>query len=150
MCHDFLNCVCGWNLRGRVASAVSQSTTVLDLSAKKSSVDRTKPPRRLSIPNKTSSSSVTSVSESKVKRSGIVARSLNETPFSSVLRSAARRKAEDLSSSAYWLTHIKLAESVGKHSISLGFFKLALHAGCEVKINANSSFHESFDLVNKP
>ncbi|CAA7035051.1 unnamed protein product [Microthlaspi erraticum] len=126
--------------RGRVASAVSQSTTVLDLSAKKSSVDRSKPPRRLSIPNKYSSnssvksvsSSVTSVSESKVKRSGIVARSLNETtPFSSVLRSATRRKAEDLSSSAYWLTHIKLAESVGKHSISLGFFKLALHAGCE-------------------
>uniref|UniRef100_A0A1J3I721 Uncharacterized protein n=2 Tax=Noccaea caerulescens TaxID=107243 RepID=A0A1J3I721_NOCCA len=124
--------------RGRVASAVSQSTTVLDLSAKKS-VDRTKPPRRLSIPNKTSSnssvksvsSSITCVSESKVKRSGIVARSVNETPFSSVLRSATRIKAEDLSSSTYWLTHIKLAESVGKHSISLGFFKLALHAGCE-------------------
>jgi hypothetical protein len=42
-----------------------------------------------------------------------------------------RKKVEDLSSSTYWLTHIKLAESVAKHSISLGFFKLALHAGCE-------------------
>ncbi|KFK27984.1 hypothetical protein AALP_AA8G456700 [Arabis alpina] len=124
--------------RGRAASAVSQSTTVLDLSGKKS-VDRTKPPRRLSIPNKPTSSSsvksvsssVTSASESKVKRSGS-ARSLNETPGStSVVRSVNRRKVEDLSSSTYWLSHIKLAESVAKHSISLGFFKLALHAGCE-------------------
>ncbi|CAE6255063.1 unnamed protein product [Arabidopsis arenosa] len=128
--------------RGRVASAVSQSTTVLDLSGKKS-VDRTKlPPRRLSIPNKPTSnssvksvrSSVTSLSEVKPKRSAIVARSFNETttPVSSNLRSSVtRKKVEDLSSSSYWLTHIKLAESVAKHSISLGFFKLALHAGCE-------------------
>ncbi|KAL1203894.1 hypothetical protein V5N11_011741 [Cardamine amara subsp. amara] len=125
--------------RGRVASAVSQSTTVLDLSGKKS-VDRTKlPPRRLSIPNKPTSnssvksvsSSITSLSESKAKRSGI-ARSLNVTPVSSNLRSSVtRRKVEDLSSSNYWLTHIKLSESVAKHPISLGFFKLALHAGCE-------------------
>ena len=128
------------DLRGRVASAVSQSTTVLDLSAKKS-VDRAKPPRRMSIPNKASSnssarsvsSSVTSLSETKAKRPVGSARSLNVTPVSSVMRTAARRKVEDLSSSAYWLTHIKLAESVAKHSISLGFFKLALHAGCEVK-----------------
>ncbi|XP_010444104.1 PREDICTED: uncharacterized protein LOC104726853 [Camelina sativa] len=128
--------------RGRVASAVSQSTTVLDLSGKKSVVDRTKlPPRRLSIPNKSTSnssvrsvsSSVTSLSETKPKRSGIVSRIFNETtPVSSNLRSSVtRRKPEDLSSSTYWLTHIKLAESVAKHSISLGFFKLALHAGCE-------------------
>lgn len=134
--------MCGLNRRGRVASAVSQSTTVLDLSGKKS-VDRTKlPPRRLSIPNKSTSnssvksvsSSITSLSESKPKRSGIVARSFNETtPVSSNLRSSVtRRKPEDLCSSTYWLTHIKLAESVAKHSISLGFFKLALHAGCEV------------------
>ncbi|CAN6814419.1 unnamed protein product [Brassica oleracea] len=124
--------------RGRVASAVSQSTTVLDLSAKKS-VDRAKPPRRMSIPNKASSnssarsvsSSVTSLSETKAKRPVGSTRSLNVTPVSSVMRTAARRKVEDLSSSAYWLTHIKLAESVAKHSISLGFFKLALHAGCE-------------------
>ncbi|CAN7023469.1 hypothetical protein IGI04_023838 [Brassica rapa subsp. trilocularis] len=124
--------------RGRVASAVSQSTTVLDLSAKKS-VDRAKPPRRMSIPNKASSnssvrsvsSSVTSLSETKAKRPVGSARSLNVTPVSSVMRSGVRRKVEDLSSSTYWLTHIKLAESVAKHSISLGFFKLALHAGCE-------------------
>ncbi|CAD5335640.1 unnamed protein product [Arabidopsis thaliana] len=128
--------------RARVVSAVSQSTTVLDLSGKKS-VDRTKlPPRRLSIPNKPTSnssvksvsSSITSLSEVKPKRSRIVARSLNETtpPVSSNLRSSVtRKKVEDLSSSTYWLTHIKLAESVAKHSISLGFFKLALHAGCE-------------------
>ncbi|KAJ0231361.1 Microtubule-associated futsch-like protein [Hirschfeldia incana] len=130
--------------RGRVASAVSQSTTVLDLSAKKSvGVDRAKPPRRMSIPNKTSSnssvrsvsSSVTSLSETKAKRPGggysNPPRSLNVTPVSSVTRSGARRRVEDLSSSAYWMAHIKLAESVEKHSISLGFFKLALHAGCE-------------------
>ncbi|KAL0721245.1 hypothetical protein Bca4012_035844 [Brassica carinata] len=125
--------------RGRVASAVSQSTTVLDLSAKKS-VDRAKPPRRMSIPNKASSnssvrsvsSSVTSLSETKAKRPGsYTARSLNVTPVSGAMRSGARRKVEDLSSSTYWLAHIKLAESVAKHSISLGFFKLALHAGCE-------------------
>ncbi|ESQ31666.1 hypothetical protein EUTSA_v10004313mg [Eutrema salsugineum] len=123
--------------RGRVASAVSQSTTALDFSAAKKSVDRTKPPRRLSIPTKTSSNSsvksastITSVSESKAKRSAN-ARSFNETPVSSVLRSVTRKKVEDLSSSTYWLSHIKLAESVAKHSISLGFFKLALHSGCE-------------------
>ncbi|KAG2326928.1 hypothetical protein Bca52824_009656 [Brassica carinata] len=125
--------------RGRVASAVSQSTTVLDLSAKKS-VDRAKPPRRMSIPNKASSnssvrsvsSSVTSLSEAKAKRpGGYTARSLNVTPVSGAMRSVARRKVEDLSSSTYWLAHVKLAESVAKHSISLGFFKLALHAGCE-------------------
>ncbi|CAH8353911.1 unnamed protein product [Eruca vesicaria subsp. sativa] len=129
--------------RGRVASVVSQSTTVLDLSAKKS-VERAKlPPRRMSIPNKASSnssvsrsvsSSVTSLSESKGKRpGGNVRRSLKEEmPVSSVMRSGARRKVvEDLTSCSYWMAHIKLAESVGKHSISLGFFKLALHAGCE-------------------
>ncbi|CAN8264632.1 unnamed protein product [Cochlearia groenlandica] len=123
--------------RARVLSAVSQSTTVLDLSAKKS-VDRSKPPRRLSIPTKTTSSNssvksvsgVSSASESKAKRTGF-AKSLTETTFSSEMRSLSRRKVENLCSSTYWLAHINLSESAGKHSISLGFFKLALLAGCE-------------------
>ncbi|XP_010550613.1 PREDICTED: protein SDE2 homolog [Tarenaya hassleriana] len=121
--------------RGRVASAVSQSTTALDLSAK--DYGSAKPARRFSIPAKAvgnsackSLSSLTPVSENRAKRSGN-GRGMTEKPVSNALRSANRKKVEDLSSATYWLSHIKLSESTGKHSIALGFFKLAHHAGCK-------------------
>ncbi|KAF2315983.1 hypothetical protein GH714_040778 [Hevea brasiliensis] len=44
---------------------------------------------------------------------------------------ASRKRFNTLASASYWLSQIKLSESAVKHSISLGFFKLALEAGCE-------------------
>ena len=53
-----------------------------------------------------------------------------QTSVSDILRSTAR-KFSLLSSASYWLNQILLSESAAKHRISLGFFKLALEAGCE-------------------
>jgi hypothetical protein len=46
-------------------------------------------------------------------------------------KSAQRRKFSTLRSASYWLAQIKLAESAGKHGISLGFFRLALESTAE-------------------
>ncbi|XP_042496621.1 uncharacterized protein LOC122075606 isoform X2 [Macadamia integrifolia] len=120
--------------RGRPASNVSKSVSVLDLSGKDKS---TKPPRRLSIPAKSAISPlsrpagiITPISESRPKRS-VNDQGKNETPVSEVSKSLNRKKFSVLSSASYWLSQIKLSESAAKHSISLGFFKLALEAGCE-------------------
>uniref|UniRef100_A0A6V7QQD5 Uncharacterized protein n=1 Tax=Ananas comosus var. bracteatus TaxID=296719 RepID=A0A6V7QQD5_ANACO len=114
-------------------SAVSQSVSVLDLSGKDKSA---KPPRRLSIPTKTATGprpapigSVTPTSQTRNVRSD--GQEKSDTPASDVSRSASRRKFSTLSSVSYWLTQIKLAEASSKHSVSLGFFKLALESGCE-------------------
>ncbi|KAK6920835.1 hypothetical protein RJ641_014513 [Dillenia turbinata] len=119
--------------RGR-PSSVSKSVGVLDLSAKEKTA---KPPRRFSIPPKSSTSprprggtSITAVSETR-SRSSIVSQGKSDTPLSDVSKSSARRRFSVLSSASYWLSQIKLSESAAKHSISLGFFKLALEAGCE-------------------
>ncbi|KAM6569739.1 hypothetical protein CsatB_017724 [Cannabis sativa] len=118
--------------RMRVTSSVSKSVSVLDLSGKDKSA---KPPRRLSIPAKSSASpaprlasSITPIAEVKMKRSENIQKR-TETPF--LTRSTSRKKFSVLSSASYWLSQIKLSESSNKHSISLGFFKLALEAGCE-------------------
>ncbi|KAJ8771881.1 hypothetical protein K2173_027058 [Erythroxylum novogranatense] len=117
--------------RGRVAGAVSKSVSVLDLSGKEKSA---KPPRRLSIPTKSVPSpvtrptlNITPIPEARIKRTNN-GQNKNETPASSVSRTASRNR---LTSSAYWLSQIKLSESAAKHSLSLGFFKLALEAGCK-------------------
>ncbi|KAL2538596.1 Uncharacterized protein Fot_19987 [Forsythia ovata] len=73
--------------RGKLASSVSKSVGVFDLSDKKPA----KPPN-------------------------------------------SRKKFSVLSSSSYWLSHIKLSEAAAKHLISLGFLKLALEAGCEFQV----------------
>ncbi|GAV76929.1 hypothetical protein CFOL_v3_20402 [Cephalotus follicularis] len=120
--------------RGRPASTVSKSVGVLDLSGKEKSA---KPPRRLSIPAKSTVSpapkllgNITPISETRGRRSPNN-QGKSETPLSDVPRSASRKKFSHLSSTSYWLQQIKLSESAAKHSISLGFFKLALEAGCE-------------------
>lgn len=46
-------------------------------------------------------------------------------------KSVQRRKFSTLRSASYWLAQIKLAESAGKHGISLGFFRLALESTAE-------------------
>ncbi|KAJ4973720.1 hypothetical protein NE237_006894 [Protea cynaroides] len=119
--------------RGRPASNVSKSVSILDLSGDKS----TKPPRRLSIPAKSAISplprpagTITPISESRGKKLGN-GQGKSETPVSEVSKSLNRKKFSVLSSASYWLSQIKQSESAAKHSISLGFFKLALEAGCE-------------------
>lgn len=128
--------------RAKPYSAVSQSVSVLDLSGKDKSA---KPPRRLSIPTKTATGprpapigSVTPTSQTRNVRSD--GQEKSDTPASDVSRSASRRKFSTLSSVSYWLTQIKLAEASSKHSVSLGFFKLALESGCEVCINYFSTY----------
>ncbi|KAJ7956355.1 microtubule-associated protein futsch-like isoform X2 [Quillaja saponaria] len=120
--------------RGRPGSSVSKSVGVLDLSGKDKSA---KPPRRLSIPTKSSvtptgtlAGNITPISETRTRRSAN-GQSKTETPVSDLARSTGRKKFRSLSSASYWLSQIKLSESAVKHSISLGFFKLALEAGCE-------------------
>ncbi|CAH9092528.1 unnamed protein product [Cuscuta europaea] len=120
--------------------SVSKSISVLDLNHSK---DRpAKPPRRMSNPSNSAGSpaasaqagNVTPISEAtRSKRSNLgnnEGRSDTPTP-SDVSRSLIRRKFSVISSASYWLTQIKLSESAAKHSISLGFFKLGLEAGCE-------------------
>ncbi|PIA27926.1 hypothetical protein AQUCO_07400040v1 [Aquilegia coerulea] len=136
--------------RVRPTSNVSKSVSVLDLSGKDKSA---KPPRRLSIPAKSAVSPlprptgmITPISETRMKRStngqgksgtpaSDVSKSVTQgksgTPASDVSRSMTQKKFNLLSSASYWLSQIKLSESAAKHSISLGFFKLALESGCE-------------------
>ncbi|KAG1335464.1 hypothetical protein COCNU_03G015830 [Cocos nucifera] len=119
--------------RGRPPSVVSKSVSALDISGKEKSA---KPPRRLSIPTKPTASprpvpfgSITPISETRMKRSNTPGKS--DTPVSDVSKSMSRRKFSVISSVSYWLAQIKLSESASKHSISLGFFKLAMESGCE-------------------
>ncbi|XP_008239861.1 PREDICTED: uncharacterized protein LOC103338439 [Prunus mume] len=116
--------------RGKPASTLSKSMGVLDLSGKDKPA---KPPRRLSNPPKPAGTpapkllgNITPISEARSRRSV-----KSETPASDVSKSTSRKKFSVLSSASYWLTQIKLSEAAGKHSISLGLFKLALEAGCE-------------------
>lgn len=111
------------------------SVSALDISGKEKSA---KPPRRLSIPTKPTASprqvplgSITPISETRMKRN---TPGKNDTPVSDVSKSISRRKFSVIYSVSYWLAQIKLSESTSKHSISLGFFKLALESGCEVYI----------------
>uniref|UniRef100_A0A7C9CRP6 Uncharacterized protein n=1 Tax=Opuntia streptacantha TaxID=393608 RepID=A0A7C9CRP6_OPUST len=120
--------------RGRPPANLSKSVSALELSGKDKS---SKPPRRLSIPTKSTVSprqkpttNITPISEARAKRSAN-GQDKCETPRSDVSKSSTRRKFSVLASASYWLQQIKLSESAAKHSISLGFFKLALEAGCE-------------------
>ncbi|KAK4803652.1 hypothetical protein SAY86_003469 [Trapa natans] len=122
--------------RTRPPSAVSNSVGVLDLSSKDKSA---KPTRRLSVPAKSNTSSntrldntITPISEARARRSTNI-HVKSETPLSDVSRTSSRKKFCALSSASYWLQQIRLSESAAKHSISLGFFKLALEEGCELQ-----------------
>ncbi|CAA0838981.1 Unknown protein [Striga hermonthica] len=121
--------------RERAPSSVSKSVGVLDLSGKEKS--SAKLPRRLSVPNRKpnatptpkSAGSITPICETRAKSA--IGQGKSDTPRSDISKSSARKKFSTLSSASYWLSQIKLSESASKHSISLGFFKLALEAGCE-------------------
>ncbi|MCL7043098.1 hypothetical protein MKW94_028863 [Papaver nudicaule] len=122
--------------RGRAAPKVNQSVSGLELSGKDKERSA-KPPRRLSNPTKSIASpsprsigTITPTADARAKRSN-VSQGKTGTPSSDLSKSLIQRKFNVLASTSYWLTQIKLSESVGKHMISLGFFKLALEAGCE-------------------
>ncbi|XP_031505368.1 uncharacterized protein LOC116267646 [Nymphaea colorata] len=121
--------------RDKNVSSVSKSVSVLDFSGKEKSL---KLPRRLSVPSKSPAGAalrstvgnITPIPENKGRRLAM-SNEKGDTPASDASRSIIRRKFSVLSSTSYWLSQIKLSESASKHSISLGFFKLALEAGCE-------------------
>ena len=113
---------------------------VLDLSDKDKSAASVKPPRRLSIPAKASAipvpkfaGSITPISETKT-RGTANGQGRSETPISDISRPSSQKKYSALSLTrvSFWTSNIKVSEAAGKHSISLGFFKLALEAGVEV------------------
>ncbi|CAL0330637.1 unnamed protein product [Lupinus luteus] len=126
--------------RGRsTPNSVSKSVSVLDLSGKDKS-GSAKPPRRYSVQAKSTATPSpkmvgknTPISESRSKRNtnSQGPQSRNQTPISDISRTSSRVRFNLLSSASYWLNQIKLSESASKHAISLGFFKLALEAGCE-------------------
>lgn len=145
-----LNLICYLFFRGKPASSVSKSVGVLDLSGKDKSA---KPPRRLSVPAKSlvtsaakPAANITPISEARTKRSTNNQGKI-ETPLSDVSRTSNRKKFNMLSSASYWLSQIKLSESAVKHSISLGFFKLALEAGCEVWQLSSFTFFSFVSLL---
>ncbi|KAE8809789.1 hypothetical protein D1007_13525 [Hordeum vulgare] len=121
---------CSASRRAKPSLDVTKSCA-LDLSAVKDK--SAKPPRRHSIPTKpgvsprpTPTGTITPVSGVRPRRSERL-----DTPTSEASMSTARRKFSTLSSVSYWMTQIRLAEAASKHSISLGFFKLALESECE-------------------
>ncbi|MQL70610.1 hypothetical protein Taro_002927, partial [Colocasia esculenta] len=97
-----------------------------------------KPPRRLSLPPKLSTTSP-SPRSAAVKSMSPVSQLRISKPDSKgkvgspadVSKPTGRKKFDVLSSASYWLSQVKLSESTSKHSLSLGFFKLAFEAGCE-------------------
>ncbi|XXG46774.1 hypothetical protein AAC387_Pa02g1533 [Persea americana] len=121
--------------RVRAVSNVSKSVSVIELSGKDKSA---KPPRRLSIPAKSTTSplprparSITPITEARVKKSAN-GQGKTDTTVSNVSKSTAnRRKFSVLESASYWISQIKLSESASNHLISIGFFKLAMESGCE-------------------
>ncbi|KAG8094612.1 hypothetical protein GUJ93_ZPchr0012g20241 [Zizania palustris] len=120
--------------RAKPSLDVSKSVCGLDLSLVK---DRSaKPPRRHSIqtkpgasPRPTPAGTITPISVVRSRRSD--SQGKFDTPTSEVSMSTSRRKFSTLSSISYWMTQIRLAEAASKHSVSLGFFKLALESECE-------------------
>ncbi|KAG8375678.1 hypothetical protein BUALT_Bualt10G0125400 [Buddleja alternifolia] len=94
-------------------SDMSKNVSVLDLSGEEKSA---KPPRRhRSVP-------------SKYKASPVPKSIGNITPVS---EASANRSAVNQGKNDTFVSDIKLSESAANHLISLGFFKLALEAGCK-------------------
>lgn len=56
---------------------------------------------------------------------------VQSTPFYSAVH-CSKCRFDKLETASYWIGHIKMAESVGKHSVSSGFFSLALESQAEV------------------
>ncbi|KAL5209124.1 hypothetical protein ABZP36_004747 [Zizania latifolia] len=85
-----------------------------------------KPPRRHATLTKT----ITLISVLRSRRSDRHGKF--DTPTLEVSMSIARCKFSTLSLVSYWMTQIRLTEAASKHSISLGYFKLALESKYEL------------------
>jgi hypothetical protein len=59
-----------------------------------------------------------------------------ETPFFSA-QNCSSCTLDQLESAAYWLAHIRIAESVGKHSVAAAFFRLAFE--CQAQVRSHQS-----------
>lgn len=148
-----------FHFRGLSTPRLSRSVCGLDFSGNKDKSTSAKPPRRLSNPVKASPTpnlklvgNITPISESRTMRSGNVqgSQSRSQTPASEISRTSSRMKFNLLSSSSYWLNQIKLSESADKHTVSLGFFKLASEARCEVtpRIHIHIHIHRQYKYRN--
>ncbi|GAB2221017.1 hypothetical protein Droror1_Dr00012179 [Drosera rotundifolia] len=108
--------------RGESAT-ISQSVSGLDV--KQKSVNT---PGRQSTQAKSGvSSNTTPRSEASVRKS-VMSEGKSDPPVSDVNKSSTRKRLSVISSATYWIKQIDLSAAVGEHSISLGFFKLALDA----------------------
>ncbi|KAJ4769798.1 microtubule-associated futsch-like protein [Rhynchospora pubera] len=140
---------------------ITKSVSALELSGKDK--HSAKPPRMLSILAKSVSTPRTTNGPTTTPSSVRSSVPMTETPMSNMSGSTiARRRFSMISSVSYWMAQIKLAEAASKHSVSLGFFKLALEAGCEplermgeelksyiVRHNLSVVFHDSVkDILN--
>lgn len=66
-----------------------------------------------------------------VKSPAVQAKPRIATPYHSAER-CSKCRFDRLETSSYWLSQIKMAESVGKHSVSAAFFELAFECKAEV------------------
>jgi hypothetical protein len=62
-----------------------------------------------------------------------------ETPFFSA-QNCSHCTLDPLESASYWLAQIRLAESVGKHSVSAAFFRLAFECQAQVRVHMTLFF----------
>ncbi|PKU86899.1 hypothetical protein MA16_Dca022139 [Dendrobium catenatum] len=120
--------------RLRTAPNLAKSMSELDFSGKEKSA---KPPKRISNLIKSTNSSPHTISAgmltpiSENQRNRLNTQLNDDTSMSDASKSSHRKKFSVLSSASYWLSLIKLSESASKHSVSIGFFKLALESGVE-------------------
>ncbi|PKU59375.1 hypothetical protein MA16_Dca029161 [Dendrobium catenatum] len=96
-----------------------------------------KPPKRISNLIKSTNSSPHSISVgiltplSRNQRNRLNNQLNFDTPMSDASKYSYSKRFNVLSSASYWLSQIKLSESASKHSVSIGFFMLALESGVE-------------------
>lgn len=79
--------------------------------------------------------------QTPIRSSSVKAKPRVATPYHSAEK-CSKCRFDKLETSAYWLSQIKLAESVGKHSVSAAFFLLAFDCKAEVL------FKFQFSLIN--
>ncbi|PHT69307.1 hypothetical protein T459_28794 [Capsicum annuum] len=103
-------------------------------SAKKATIEenRTKPSKK-SVCFQENKAAVAAAEPKTPAKSPVVAKprlSGSITPFHSAEK-CSKCRFDRLETSSYWLSQIKLAETVGKHTVSAAFFRLALESKAE-------------------
>lgn len=115
-------------------SADFAATPVTELLKKSPDENRVKPKKKsvCFIENVAKNSSKGKIAEPKtpVKSPSLVKPGVWGTPYHTAER-CSNCRFDRLETSSYWLSQIKLAESVGKHFVSAAFFQLALESQAE-------------------